>query len=219
MTHPTREDWMSYLYDELSPERRSEMSAHLGACAACATQVKTWRGAADSLDAFELPSRPSRGRAPAAVKWAIAAGLVVFAGLAAVRVAALQREVNHMRADMHGAIRRQVETSVREELATRMRADLDAALADLRGQASREATAEAQALVASFAQRLEAERVATQQATLAALQKLGARHTQDYAALRKELETVAVLTEAGLQRAQNQIATLAFEPGGEPTKN
>ena len=29
MTHPTREDWMSYLYDELSPEQRSEMSAHL----------------------------------------------------------------------------------------------------------------------------------------------------------------------------------------------
>ena len=116
-------------------------------------------------------------------------------------------------------MRQQMEGSIREELATRMRADLDAALADLRGHASREASAEAQALVSAFAQRLDAERVATQQATLAALQKLGARHTQDYAALRKELETVAVLTEAGFQRAQNQIATLAYEPVVEPAKN
>ena len=109
MTHPTREDWMSYLYDELSPEQRSEMSAHLGACAACAGQVKAWRGAAGSLDAFKLPSRPSRGRAPVAVKWAMAAALVLFAGLAAARVATLQREVNQMRADLNGAMRQQIE--------------------------------------------------------------------------------------------------------------
>ena len=72
--------------------------------------------------------------------------------------------------------------------------------------------AEAQAVVATFAEQWEQKRLGDQQALLSALQKMNARHTQDYAALRKELETVAVFSEAGWQSAQNQISSLAMTP-------
>jgi hypothetical protein len=212
MTHPTREDWMSYLYDELSPAARSTMSAHLESCAACREQVQTWQSASRSLDTFQLPGRRTPWRSPALLRWAMAAVFVGLATLGIMRVTLLQGEVQRMRADLQGSLKREVEASIRLELAGKMREDLEGALVELSERAAKSANAEAQNLIGSLAQRLETQRISEQQATLAVLQKLSARHTQDYAALRKELETVAVLTEAGLQRAQNQIATLSYSP-------
>jgi hypothetical protein len=117
---------------------------------------------------------------------------------------ALHREVKTLRAD--------VQESLRLELGRQVRADLERALADANGE---HAGPGAQALVLALTQRLEAQRAADQQTFLAALQSLGAGQARDYAELRKELETVAVLTEAGLQRAQNQIATLAYVPSAD----
>jgi hypothetical protein len=44
------------------------------------------------------------------------------------------------------------------------------------------------------------------------LQKLNTQRITDYAKLRKELETVAVFSEAGWQHAENQISSLAYAP-------
>jgi len=41
---------------------------------------------------------------------------------------------------------------------------------------------------------------------------LQTKQAQDHAGLRKELETVAVLTEAGLRYAHNEIANIAYSP-------
>jgi anti-sigma factor RsiW len=210
---------MSYLYDELPAESRSAMSAHLDSCSECREQMQTWRSASRSLDRFHLPARRKVLRNPVLVRWAMAAALIGFAALGVMRMAVLQGEVNQLRADLQGGIRREIEASLRLELAGKMREDLNGALADWSDRAAKSANTEAQNLIGALAQRLETERLSEQQATLAVLQKLNARHTQDYGALRKELETVAVLTEAGLQRAQNQIATLAYSPVADSNKN
>jgi hypothetical protein len=187
MTHPTREDWMSYLYDELSPASRSTMSAHLESCAACREQVQTWQSASRSLDSFHLPGRRTPWRNPALLRWAMAAVFVGLAALGIMRVTLLQGEVRQMRAELQGSLKREVEASLRLELAGKMREDLDGALADWSERAAKSANTEAQNLIGALAQRLETQRISEQQATLAVLQKLSARHTQDYAALRKEL--------------------------------
>ena len=44
---------------------------------------------------------------------------------------------------------------------------------------------------------------------MAALQRVDQRRAEDYASLRKALETVAVLTEAGLEQTQEQLVRLA----------
>ncbi len=38
MNHPTREEWMSYLYDELTAEEHSGLAAHLAVCPECKTR-------------------------------------------------------------------------------------------------------------------------------------------------------------------------------------
>ncbi len=212
MTHPTREDWMSYLYDELPAERRSTLRMHLDSCTDCRAQMQAWERAAHSLNDFALPPRRKGARGSTIARWAIAAALVAFAAIGAMRVAALNREVKQLRADMQGSFKLDVESPVRVQLAGKMQRDFDAALNQLTDQMSKGANTEAQSLMANWARRFEAQRLADQQTTLTALQKLSTRHTEDYATLRKELETVALFTEASLQRAQNQIATLAYSP-------
>jgi hypothetical protein len=124
----------------------------------------------------------------------------------------LQSEVKQLRAEVRGNLRSELESILRQQLGEQMQRDLNAALAQVTEQASQSATTEAQMLIAAVARTLEEKRVADQQATLAALQKVNAQRVSDYASLRKELETVAVLTEAGFQRAQNQIVNLAYSP-------
>jgi hypothetical protein len=212
MTHPTREDWMSYLYDELPANARSSLRTHLDSCAECRAQVQTWQSASRSLDEFTLPRRRKVLPRTSITKWAIAAAFVAFAALGVTRLAALNSEMKQLRVELQASLKRDVESAVRLQLAEKMQGDFDKALNRISEQAAKSANAEARTLIATVAQRIEAQRLVDQQTTLAALQKLSARHTEDYAALRKELETVAVLTEAGLQRAQSQIATLAYSP-------
>jgi len=84
--------------------------------------------------------------------------------------------------------------------------------AEIADRAAESARAEAQTLMAAAAQRWDQQRAADRQALLGVLQQLSARQAQDYASLRKELETVALFSEAGLQRAENQISSLAVTP-------
>jgi hypothetical protein len=187
---------MSFQYDELTAENRAALQSHLEACAECRAQLKTWQGAARELDNWRLPPRRKTLRRASVVRWSAAAMVAGLAVIGAARIATLSKEVNQLRAEVQRS----------------SRPDFDAALAQASDQTTKSANAEAQALIAAVAQHLEEKRLADQQATFAALQKLNARHTEDFASMRKELETVAVFTEAGLQRAQNQLANIAYSP-------
>ena len=186
---------MTYLYDESPSASRKELQAHLESCAACQKQVATWREATHQLN--EWPSsRVRRGTTFPIVRWAAAAAIVGLAIAGGARVNSLGREVRQLRSDMRGQVQQ----------------ELNAALAQVSEQASKSATAEAQELIAAVAQKLEEKRLNDRQTTLTALQNLNAQRVADYAKLRKELETVAVFSEAGLQRAENQISSLAYTP-------
>jgi hypothetical protein len=192
MTHPKREDWMSYLYDELAASERSTLKAHLDSCAECRAQVSAWQSAGTEMNAWKLPRRAPRQRPSAFLRWAAAAVIVGLAMVGALRLNTLSHEVTALRAELERTPRRGVVSP-------------DNASAKAAG-------AETQALMAALAQEWEQKRLRDQQALLGALQKMNARHAQDYAALRKELETVAVFSEAGWQTAQNQISSLAMTP-------
>jgi hypothetical protein len=188
---------MSFLYDEAPPAQRAGLRSHLEACPECSAQVKAWRGVALDMDRWSLPSRKKVAATATFMRWAAAAAVVVFVTVGGARLFALNHEVKQLRA----------------EVRRNSPGDLNGALAQISEAAVRSANTEAQALVAALAQRFDEQRIADQQATFAALQKLSVRHTEDLAVMRKELETVAVFTETGLQRAQNQLATLTYSPG------
>jgi hypothetical protein len=196
MKHPTREEWMSFLYDEEPTDNRAALQSHLEACAECSARLQTWQSATRELDNWRLPSRRKVVRRGTFVRWAAAAAVIGLATIGADRIATLNNEVRQLRAEMQRSSQN----------------DFHSALAQAAEHATRSANAEAQAMIAAVAQRLEERRLADQQATFDALQKLNARHTEDFASMRKELETVAVFTEAGWQRAQNQLANVAYSP-------
>lgn len=187
MTHPTREDWMSYLYDELTAARRAPLATHLQSCAECRAQMAVWQTAGRELSAWKIPDQTRAPRRRPILQWAAAAALAALALVGATRLFSLSQEVQSLRAELQRH-------------------------AGAEGSAAKAAQAEAQRLIAEAAQQWEQKRAADQQAVLAGWQKLSAQQAQNYATLRKELETVAVFSEAGLQRAQNQISSLAQTP-------
>ena len=88
LNHPDSAQWMAFLYGEIAPEKKRELSAHLASCAACASQLRTWGSAMEDLDQWTLPvTRPRRREWVPALKWAAAAALVLVVGFALGRYA------------------------------------------------------------------------------------------------------------------------------------
>jgi hypothetical protein len=181
MNHPAQAEWMAQLYGELSRADGARMSAHLAQCAECQAKVGQWRAAMTSLDEWKLPAvRPARSAKPM-LKWAIAAALVfgVGIGLAAGYLVS--------------ANSRSLATLRRE-----MRAEFQGQLDKQREQLMTEVT-----------RVVDERRAQDSGVTVAALRELNAAHRADYNSLHKEMETMAVLTENGLQQAEQQIVSLA----------
>ena len=203
MNHPTREEWMSYLYDELTAEEHSSLAAHLAVCPDCKTRVSDWRSARKNLDAWQLPARPARVplQRPL-VRWAAAAALMIGFGFGVGRFATpATANAGKIRAAIEPEIRQQL----RQEFTQLLRDELDkAASATL--AASGEQTKH---WVEDYAQALETKRTEDSQAIYAALNKLESQRLADFVSLKKDVDTVAWWTDAGLRRARQELVQLA----------
>src|SRR6266542_1159548 len=166
MNHPTREEWMSYLYDELTAEEHSSLAAHLAVCPDCKTRVGDWRAARKSLDAWQLPAQPVPVRLQRPLlRWAAAAALMIGIGFGVGRFATpATANAGRIRAVIEPEIRQQL----RQEFIQLLREELDktssATLA-----ASSEQTKH---WMEDYAQALEAKRTEERRAIYAALNKL-----------------------------------------------
>ncbi|HEY2952124.1 MAG TPA: zf-HC2 domain-containing protein [Verrucomicrobiae bacterium] len=204
MTHPNSEEWMSYLYGEVSTDEKSRLHAHLTGCAECSAKVSTWRGGMKSLDDWPLPAaaRTRRSWQPM-LKWAAAAAIVLGLG------AAMGRLTSPAWGDVRG---------FKARLENEFQQKLEFTRAQLRDEFKRqqeEARAETQRVLGEMAQASEQKRESDQQTTAAALRQLEANRARDYAALRRELETVAVLTQDGFEQTQERFVQMAnFTPPG-----
>ena len=183
MKHPTREEWMSYLYDELPTQPRRELEHHLGQCAECRAGLATWQSTAKQLDAFRLaaPRRITPVWQPL-TRWAMVTATAA-AGLLGGFVLGRMTGVS--------------------------RAELEAARRDAATQAAAASRSEAQLVLQQFADNLNKR-----------LDTLETQQTRDYASLRKELETVAVLTEASFRQTEDRLGQLAVNtvaPIAHPT--
>ena len=187
MNHPSREDWMSYLYDELPPTRRTDLQAHLGVCPDCKKAVESWRATMGRLDTWAMPSvAPKRPWHPTVVRWAAAAVVVLGAGFLFGRLSAPA-----------GVDANQLRTELRNEFSDQVQKSLDASRTETQQALETLATAWARA------------RQEDQQNTLALLQRAEISRQTDFASLRRDLETVAFIGEQGLRSTRNQLARLS----------
>jgi anti-sigma factor RsiW len=207
MNHPNRETWMSYLYDELSGSERKQAAAHLAECPECQAQVAAWRATTSALNAWKLPRR-REGRPvflQPVFQWAAAAVVVLSVGFGVGRLTAPAANVEQVRAALEPSLRRQLQAeflqTVRTELAQASARTLEA---------SREETKQ---WLAGFASQVEQTRDEDRQAVRTALAALRQEQLTD----RRDLETVAVLTGAGLRQTQQQLVQLASYPVATPT--
>lgn len=204
-THPTPEEWMSFLYGEDSPARHTELGAHLQTCAECRRHVQTWRGSMTALDAWAAPAAPRRWVPAPAMRWAAAAAVVLGLGIG------LGRMTTSASAEV-----KQLTTALRTEMETKLastREEFDRTLQQQRAEfaesvhaAAIDAAGEEAAEHFSRIARVIDER---QEAYLAALRQVEERSLTDYAALRKDLNTVAVNTDDGLSQTREQLVGLA----------
>jgi len=211
LKHPDATEWMAFLYAELAPARRCEMERHLAHCADCSAQMQTWRASSRILNEWRLPAirrSPSIVRAASrpwwpALKWAMAAALVLVLGFA------LGRQTSP-----HGAELAALRTSV-AQLADAMQQERDASLSNAVSVATAAANSEAGRLLSEYA-RVEAEgRSAHQQAMAAGMRNFEAR----LARLRAELETVALNTETGFEQTHENLTRLvSFSTPPEKSK-
>jgi anti-sigma factor RsiW len=203
MNHPTREEWMSYLYDELTPEEHSSLAAHLAVCPDCKSRVGDWRAARKDLDAWQLPARPVRVRPQRPlVRWAAAAALMIGIGFGVGRFATpATANAGKIRAEIEPEIRQQL----RQEFTQLLHDEVDkAASATL--AASGEQT---KRWLEEYAQALATKRKEDSQAMYAALKKLESQLLADVVSIKKDVDTVAVYADAGLRRARQELVQLA----------
>jgi len=203
MNHPTREEWMSYLYDELTAEELSGLAAHLAVCPDCKTRVNDWRAARKNLDSWQLPARPVRVPVQRPlVRWAAAAALMLGIGFGVGRFATpATANAEKIRATIEPAIRQQL----RQEFTQLLRDELDKATSATLA-ASGEQTKH---WIEDYSQALEAKHTEDSQAIRAALSRLESQLLADVVSLKKDVDTVAVYADAGLRRARQDLVQLA----------
>jgi hypothetical protein len=189
MKHPTQEQWMNYLYGESAAAEKAGMDFHLEQCSECRTKVRQWRSVMKSLDGWKMPVTTKRSFAQPAMKWGIAAALIfgLVCGWGLSQFIAKKGNL---------ALQQQMRQEFRAELTRAM----DAQRQQILGEAIR---------------MVDEKRVEDKQETVTAIRRISAAQRADYNSLRRELETLAVMTETSLQETHQELVTLAntTEPG------
>jgi hypothetical protein len=204
MNHPKPEDWVPFLFGESKPEDRRQLNQHLQNCAECRHQLSSWERNLGRLDAWKV--RPARRTVPAFqpfLRWAAAAAVLAILALGFLfgRMSSSGPDAQTLQAAIEPRLRQQLRVEfiqlVRQEMAQSASVTLAAA------------QRQTQQLVAAYDQSLSANRANEVQNLYAALDKLAAQHVTDFLSLKKDVDTVAVFTDAGLRRTEQQLVQFA----------
>lgn len=205
MNHPTKEEWMSYLYNDVPSSTRAALTRHLDSCAECRKSIGEWQTTMQSLDGWRLPHRPvALPFLRPALKWAIAAALAVGLGYGFGRFSAPAANVATLRVGIENSLRASLESEIETRLQQKLQRQLTVMTANME---------------AGLIERMNTLATASDDQThgvLAAydnaIKGLDTRLNQqgtEISALRKDTETMAVLTEVGFRRNEQQLVRLA----------
>ena len=116
MNHSTRAQWIDYLYEESPAEVRAELTAHAAACPECSAQLSSWREVSDKLNAWTIasPRRPSMVLRNA-VKWGVAAMLMISLGFGLARMTAPAEDPAEIRNSLRAEFRQELNEARAED--------------------------------------------------------------------------------------------------------
>jgi len=192
--HPTNEEWMAYLYGESPAARHVELKAHAASCAECGHKVQGWRATMTTLDKSVLPKRrPAPTVSVQWAQWAVAAAIVLFVGFLAGRFTnTSSAEVASLKNSL-------------AQLSSQLETERSTAASNLVATATSAATEEATRLMEEYSHRASAQQAEDQQSVALALKAFDFRLDK----LNAELTTVAVNTQSGFKKTQENLIALA----------
>src|ERR1043165_764796 len=176
MNHPSREQLVAFLYEDCDRAEKSEVAQHLDTCAECRTQLQTWRATATTLNKYEVA--PTAHPLWSGVRALRRSWLPLSAAAAILLMGGITLGTTWQSRANSG------QTQIIAELRQRV-------------EKSEAANAKTQKLLADLTESITENRAKDQAALIAVAQELQAT--------RKDVETMAVLTEAGFKSAQNQL--------------
>ena len=196
MKHPNKEEWVPYIFGEARADEAKRLRAHLESCVECAAEVTAWRRSLQTLDKWEL-QKPVRSRtvvAPA-FRWAMAAAIILAAGIAIGRVTASDSK----------KMQEQVAASVKAVLVQQLQQTVDESEARL-ASASEE---RAQELWNAFSEQLANAREEDRRAMLTLSEQYRLEQEERYVNLRRDLETLALQADQEIRQANFKLTQLA----------
>jgi hypothetical protein len=135
MTHPSDEEWMAFLYDELQAPKQAELDAHLRQCDRCKSRLTQWRTVMAELDTWQLPHDRSHPRNVSRqirtmIRWAAAAVLLIAAGYTAGWISAGRSlDIERLRKDLAISLRPSLQAAVYRDVSEQMNDDWKLTLA------------------------------------------------------------------------------------------
>ena len=196
MKHPNRDEWAPYVFGEATGVEARRLEAHLESRAECAAEVAGWRRSLKMLDSWSVPATPrARNVITPVFRWAVAAAVVLAAGVAAGRMTA--PDAKAMRADVEASVKSAVTAEFQQALARS-----EARLAAAAEENSRD-------LLRTFSETMEGAREEDKQAMLAFVQEQQRQVDARMIALRRDMETLAVTADQEFRQAKFTMTQLA----------
>jgi|ERR1044071_2405053 anti-sigma factor RsiW len=201
MNHPTREEWVPYVFGEAKSDVRQQLNAHLRNCPDCRQEIESWKASLKLLDSWKLPriSKPAPVYAPF-FNWAAAAAMIMLLGFGIGRLTA-RADVQKVRAAIEPELRRELTQEIarltREEISKSASATLATA-----GQQTDQA-------MAVLAKAIEDTRAEDNRSIYAALDRIESDGFAQFVSLKRDVDTLAVNTDAGLRNTAQELVQLA----------
>jgi hypothetical protein len=221
LTHPSPGEWMEYLYDEVSSKQRAVLSAHAKTCEVCKAKLAEWESARTILNK-DLPPVATIRDMPVSgfLKWAAALAILASGIYGSVKATVNAHQIAELRSSVEQSVRASLEPEIKSKFAAQQSETIEnlrSELAKIRENAATISRASNRELLDSITEITSDTRSKDREFLISALQQLEEKRSSEMAALRKELETVAVLTEANFKKAQQQIVQLASFSGENDT--
>ncbi len=214
MNHPPRQEWISYLFEETTPVTRRQLDEHLQSCPKCAAEIAGWRRSLKKLDRWQVPSTRPRS-IPSAVpllKWGIAAALLLGAGFGLGRSFAPAADLKIMRTEIEGSVKSALASDLqaalaatRNQITNGFAARLNDAMAGMAEAVALDTRRHLDALIRELGNAREEDR----QTLLALFDRIQKQRAADFLSLRGDLETLASMTDAEINRARQSLNQLA----------
>jgi hypothetical protein len=207
--HPSPAQWVGWLYGECTRREHARLEAHLEACAECRGQLSRWQTVTRELNAGALPkSQPARASWLPVIKWAAAALLVLGVGfMLGWRSHNPEREFaawrQQLKSEWQGDFRQSA-----AQLQTDLETSQKAAATELASRVLDYSRKAIEQYAQQFARNYETTRQTESALVWDRLQALEDQRAEDYSALRKDLETLALTAAGEFWKTRRQLGGL-----------